>query len=59
MDESRRYIEEHYQDEISLEQIAALYHLMLRISVLYLSRDSEFPFLNTCQIFVWRKQRIF
>lgn len=26
LDESRRYIEEHYQDEISLEQIAALYH---------------------------------
>ena len=26
MDESRRYIEEHYRDEISLERIATLYH---------------------------------
>ncbi|RHQ48288.1 AraC family transcriptional regulator [Ruminococcus sp. AF25-23LB] len=26
MDESRKYIEEHYRDEISLERIATLYH---------------------------------
>ena len=26
LDESRKYIEEHYRDEISLERIATLYH---------------------------------